>query len=81
MQLGVEHLDLAVGLDIAGLDFTLAARFDINRFRAVAVKLKNNTFDVEDDLSDVLFDAGNSRKFMLNTGDFNGSNSCTGKRG
>ena len=79
VQLGVEDLDLTVCLDVAGSDFTLACRFNINGLRAVAVQARDDALHVQHDLRDVFLDAGNRRKLVLHAGDPDGRRGSAGQ--
>ena len=79
VQLGVEDLDLAVCLDVAGRDFTLACRFDIDGLRAVAVQARDDPLHIQHDLRDVFLDAGDRRKLVLHAGDPDGRRGSAGQ--
>ena len=81
MQVGVLNLNIGVFLDIARRYLALAGRLDINGLRTVTMELPYDAFDIEDDFGHILFNAGDSRKLVLDTGDLNGSDRSTGKRG
>ena len=59
MQVRVEDLHVGIGFDIRRGDFLLAGRLDIDDFGAVAVQFRDEPFDIQNDLCDVLLDAGN----------------------
>ena len=79
VQLGVEDLDLTVCLDVAGRDFTLACRFDIDGLRAVAVQARDDPLHIQHDLRDVFLDAGDRRKLVLHAGDPDGRRGSAGQ--
>ena len=79
VQLGVEDLDLAVCLDVAGSDFTLACRFDIDGLGTVAVQARDDALHIQHDLRDVFLDAGDRRKLVLHTGDPDGRRGRAGQ--
>ena len=79
VEVRIEDLHLAVGLDVAGGDFALTAGFNIDRFHALGVELGNDALHVEDDLGDVLLHSGNGGKLVLHAGDLNGGNRRAGQ--
>ena len=78
---GVEDLNLGVGLDIAGCNLALALCFDVDGLGRFAVHFSSESLDVEDQLSNVLFNAGNGGKLVLNAVDLHGSSSDAGQGG
>jgi len=73
VQVGIEDLDLAVALDVAGLDLAGTGGLDEDRLGALrVVELGDQALDVEDDLRHILLDAGDGGELMLHTGDLDG---------
>ena len=83
MQVGIEDLNIGIILaeDAPGSDYALALRVDPNSLRAFAVELGIQALDVEDDLGDILLDALDGGKLMLDAIDFHRNHSNAGKRG
>ena len=81
MHAGVQYLDLRIGLDIASGDFAFALCLDVDRLGRFAVHFSSESLDVEDQLGNVLLNAGDGGKFMLNAVDLNGSSSHAGQGG
>ena len=59
MHPGIQNLDFRVDLDVTSGNFTFALSLDVDGFGCFAVNLGNQTLHVQDDLSDILLDAGN----------------------
>ena len=81
VQVGIQDLHLAVGLDVAGSDFALALGFNVDGLGGVAVDLRNKSLHVQDDFGNVFFDTRYRRKLMLNAIDLDRCHCYTGKRG
>ncbi len=81
MEIGIEDLHLAVGLNVTGGDFALAVGLDIHRLDPLAVQLGDDSLDVENDLGHVLLHAGDGAELMLHPGDLDGGDCRTGQRG
>ena len=79
MQLRVEPLPLAVGLDVAGGDLALAAGLNIDRLYALGVELCDDALYIEDDLGHVLLYAGDGGELMLHACDLDGRDRRTGQ--
>ena len=79
--LGVEDLNLAVGLDVAGGDFALARGVNIDGLGALAVELRNDLLHVQHDLRDVFLDAGDRGELVLHARDLDGGRGGAGQRG
>ena len=77
---GIQDLHLAVSLDIAGSDLALAVHLNVDGLHALGVKLGDDALHVEDDLSHVFLDAGDSGELMLDACDLDGGHSRTGQR-
>ena len=70
VQVGVEDLDLAVALDVAGLDLARAHSLNIDGLDAVGiVQTGNEALDVQHDLSHILHDTGDGGELVLHAGD------------
>ena len=81
VQVGIEDLDLAVALDVAGLDLAGTGGLDEDRLGALrVVELGDQALDVEDDLRHILLDAGDGGELMLHTGDLDGGSCGAGER-
>ncbi len=81
VELRIQDLHLAVGLDVACGDFALAAGFNIHRLDSLAVELGDDGLDVEDDLGDIFLHAGNGAEFVLDPGDLDGGHRGAGQGG
>ena len=81
VQVRVEDLHLAVRLDIAGRDLTLAVCLNVDRLDAFAVQLGNDALHVEDDLGHILLHTWNGGELMLDAGDLDGSHRRAWQRG
>ena len=79
VQLRIQHLHLAIGLDVAGRHLAGAGRLDKDGLGALAMQLGQQVLDVQNDLRHVLFHTGNGGKLMKNPVDLDGGNSDTGK--
>src|SRR5579872_7471830 len=62
--LGIEQLDIRVGDDIGGGHFPLAARLDAQHFGLIGGELERQSFEVEDDVGDVLDHARYRRELV-----------------
>ena len=58
MELGVEHLDVGGGLDVAGGDLTGAAGVEAQRDGLLGRALQHQVLDVQDEVGDVFLHAG-----------------------
>ncbi len=56
--LGVHDLDVGLELDVGGGDLAGAVLGDLELYRLLALQLELQALDVEDDVHDVLLDAG-----------------------
>ena len=81
VQVRVQDLHLAVGLDVAGGHHAGTHRLDIDRLHRVAVELRQEALDVQDNLRHVFLHAGNGGKLVLDAGDLDGSRRGAGQRG
>ena len=64
VHLGIQDLNLSVGLDVARGDFTGTHGFNVNRLGAVRVELGQQSLNVQNNVCHVFLDAGNRGKFM-----------------
>ena len=80
MLLGVEDLDLGVGLYVAGSDLALAVHLNIHCLGLVAVETRDDVLNIQNYLGHVLLDAGDDGKFVLHTGYLDGSDRGSGER-
>ena len=80
-MLWIQHLYIAVGLDVAGGDDTLAGGLDVDRFDPFAVEFRDDPLDVQHNFRYIFLDARNGSKLVLNTGDLDGGNRGTRQRG
>ena len=81
MKVRIETLDLAVCLDVAGGDFTFAGGVDEDGLRALAVQSGNDLLYIQNDLRNVLLNAGDCGKLVFYAAcEFNSLNSRAGKR-
>src|SRR5262249_45627481 len=69
--LGVDDFDMLVGGNIRALDSTCPVAFDADRLGLLTGVLHHQALDVQDDVRDVLDDAGNGANFVLNPLDLN----------
>ncbi len=67
VHIGIDDLDFIIHLDGASCYFAGTLGIDHHRLRTVGNHGYRQTLQVEDDLSHVLFHAGNSRELMLHT--------------
>ena len=67
VEIRVQDLHLAVGLNVSGSDLALAGGLNVDRFDLLGVELGNDGLHIEDDLGHVLLHAGDGGKFMLDT--------------
>ena len=81
VHLGVEDFDLAVTLDGIRSHKAGALRADLHRLGAVAVQLRRQSLDVEDNLGHVLLHTGNGRKLVQNAVDLDACNGNARQRG
>ena len=81
VEVGIEDLHVGVRLDVAGGDLALARGLDVDGLHAIAVQLGDDALDIQDDLRDVLLDAGDGGKLMLDTGDLDGGHRGARQRG
>ena len=79
VQLGVEDLHFAVGLDVASSHFTFTGRVDIDGLCALAVQSCDDLLHIQHDLRDVFLDAGDRRKLVLHAGDPDGRRGSAGQ--
>ena len=71
VHLRVQDLNLAVALDRVGRHLTRALRTDFHCFGAVAMEFRGQTFDVQNNLGDILLDARDGRKLVQHAVDLN----------
>ena len=81
VEVGIQDLHVGVRLDVPGSDLALAGGLDVDSLHAFAVQLGDDPLHVQDDLGDVLLDAGDGGKLMLDTGDLDGGHRGTRQRG
>ena len=81
MLVGIENLDLTVGLNVARSHFALAGCLDVNGLGTVTVQAGNDALDVQHDLGDVFLDARDGGELMDNAVDLHAGNSNTGQTG
>ena len=81
VQLRIEHLHLAVALDVACGDFAGADRLDEHGLDSVTVQLCQQILHVQNDLCHVFLHTGNGGELVLDTGNFDAGGSGSGKAG
>ena len=78
---GIEDLDLAVCLNIAGRDFALAGCVNEDSLCALAMQSCDDLLYIQNDLRYVFLDAGNRRELVLHTRDLDRGRGCAGQGG
>ena len=73
---GVVHLHGRIGFDQVRGHFTWSAGGQTHHLLFIAVKAHDESLDVQDDVGDVLLDAGQRREFVLGPGD---ADTCNGR--
>ena len=81
MLIGIEDLDLAVRLDIAGCDFALAGCVNEDGLCALAMQSRDDLLYIQNDLRHVFLDAGNRGELVLHTRDLDRGRGCAGQGG
>ena len=79
VQLRVQDLDLAIGLNVAGSNFTGTHSVDVHSLDTGAVQLHDHALNVQNDLSHVLGNTGDGGELMLNAGDLDRSSGVAGQ--
>ena len=80
VELGVEHLDVGRGLDVAGGDLTGAARVEAERDGLLGRALEHEVLDVQDEVGDVFLHAGNDVELVQRFVETHLRDGCAGDR-
>ena len=78
---GLEDLDVGIGLDVARLDLASLVDAQIERLGGVDVRLERHLLEVEDDVGRVLDHTGNRRELVQHAVDLDGGNGRALDRG
>ncbi len=81
MRVGVDDLDPGGELEVAGGHVAGAFGREVNGLLVDAVQLDHDPLDVEDDVDDVLDDAGHCRELVLDTFDLDRRDGGAGNAG
>ena len=81
MQLGIQDFHLAIGLNVAGSNLAGAGSLDEDGLGTLAVQLGQQILHVQHDLRDILLDAGDGGKLVLDTGNLDAGGCSAGQRG
>ena len=81
VQIRIEDLHFAVGLDVASSHFTFTGRVDIDGLCALAVQSCDDLLHIQHDLRDVFLDARDRGELMLDARDLDRGRGRAGQRG
>jgi len=79
--LGIDDLDVVVGLDVGGRDRALAALGELQQHVVAVVELQHDTLQVQEDVDDVLLHAVERRVLVQHAGDADLGRRVAGHRG